>query len=717
MKKLFRPVLTFVLVAAMILSMGTAALASGTENLAYSDNSMLATKTSQLCDDGNYKIRLKVPGDDGSNLHDEVIMMVDGSYSGDDEWNSMVNTIVTIGETVLNGNGNTQLTLMAFGMGDNPVLVHAKTVNELRSVLGSLPGSLLYGRSSTNNEAGFTGVAEYIASHDDTLNEVHVFYISDGEVNTDETPANFYDWKNNGWHRFAEDLIITANFEAECGAIMEGANRSNAFLTVFGDGDVETILANATYEMMDTYNGLIWADVYAQAGLAPDGLYPVSDVERAFVDYDNTHNTYIQDNFYYALVGRSYPNRTARTVAAASALAAMNQVTSLYIIDSNGTTGWMTNIPGAEFVPAGSIANILPSLGETLTNLAKTPLNDVVISDYMSKWVLLNPESLAVVDDTTGAVIWNAMDGWAIAEELRPTDAETPVLVEEVNPNEYARGGSDTSDNGHGEIYKLTWYVKDGALLRSENYHLEYTVQVDTLEPGFCVNVDYPANGDTAISYTDENGDPHSTQIDVPTVETPASYLINVKYVDKDTGEEIARQVTVSDIPDGNSYDVTQFDAINIPGYVYDSTEGDALVGIMDSNKEITVYYSRLQDYVFSFRSGEASNVSFLYLDKETGKVIFDHKVDIGRETSFTVPARSGHISVVFVKQAKSGMLWTSEEVDDSQLADIIASVKRNNKSYKGYDAYAYGKGDHDLTYSIGNKKSNKTQTVTYSFQ
>ena len=165
------------------------------------NNVELASKNAYLMDEdiGKYRVELKVPGQDGNNKHDEVILMVDGSYSLDNEWPQMKETIIEIGKTVLNGNGNTQLTLMAFGMGDNEVLTHVKDVKDLERSLGELPGTLLYGRSSTNCEAGFTGVMEYINNHDESLNDAYVVYISDGRINTDETPHNFYNWRNNSW--------------------------------------------------------------------------------------------------------------------------------------------------------------------------------------------------------------------------------------------------------------------------------------------------------------------------------------------------------------------------------------------------------------------------------------------------------------------------------------------------------------------------------------
>ncbi len=471
--------------------------------------------------DDNYTIKLKVPGEDGENLHDEVILMVDGSYSGDNEWPSMKKAIIEIGRTVLNGTGNTQLTLMAFGMAANDVLVHIKSADALEKALGELPGYLLYGRSSTNNEVGFTAVADYIRNHDDTLHKAHVLYISDGEVNTDETPVCFDDWQNRPWyHRYNNTFVGQYTMNQEYSAIKQGANRSDAFNAIFGEGDLETLFANATNEQRLAYIDRIYQDVFADAGLDITKEYPVSVAELAFADYDNKHNTYVQDAFYVALLGRSYPNQRARAVAAAEALAAMEQVETLYIIDSNKVTvrsDWMLDIGNAKFIEALSIANLIPALSEALTNLAKTPFNDVVVTDYMSKWVNLDLASIAIVNDRTGQVIWSTEAGWQI-DTGRPTSQEVPVVVELVDAKDYAAGGPEVVGNVSGDIYRLTWYVKDGAMLRSENYHLEYRVTMDTQEEGFLYNVDHPANGLTAVSYLDENGQPCGEEIAVPEI-------------------------------------------------------------------------------------------------------------------------------------------------------------------------------------------------------
>ena len=109
-----------------------------------------------------------------------------------------------------------------------------------------------------------------------------------------------------------------------------------------------------------------------------------------------------------------------------------------------------------------------------------------------------------------------------------------------------------------------------------------------------------------------------------------------------------------------------------------------------------------------TFKSGEASNISFMLIDK-TGKVEFLYKVDIDDETSFVIPTEEGKISAVFVKQSTSGMFWFSENVDEDVEAATIACLKDNNPSYKGHNAIASGEGD--VTWAFKNNKF-----VTYTF-
>lgn len=609
----------------------------------------IADKTAELLnkEESRYEVKVNVPGEDGENKHDEVIMMVDGSYSLDNEWPHMKEAIIEIAKSVLNGNGNTQLTLMAFGMGDNIVTSHVKDVETISTFLGELPGTLLYGRSSTNCEAGYTGVEEYINEHDDTLNKAEVIFISDGNINTDETPHKFYNWKERTWSRYSLETVAKEGLGLECGRILNyGKNKSEAYKAVFGEAtDPETVLSNLTTEQAFSWAEEVWADVYEFSSLDPNEEYPVSTVERAFVYYDKENNTYIQNVFYYGLVGRSYPNRATRTPAAANQLAANEKVEHLYNVDYDGVTAWMQTGVTAEnstFIKSDGVSGLIEALKGTITNLSKTPYNDVVITDYMSKWVNLDSDSVKVVNNVTGETIYSAVDGWLIDDENRPTAQEVPVVVEKVDKADYVNGGADVDGNTNGDIYKLTWYVKDGALLRSENYSLVYEVTVDVDEEGFVYETDYPANGNTDMKYKDENGEDKTEKIDVPNV-------------------------------------------------------------------------NALKPNGVEFNKGEASHICYLRIDKD-GNVEYLSKTDFKDGDVFApIKKEDGYISAVFIKQAQSGMIWTSQKVSDEVIDNIIASVKANNKAYKGHDAVAFGIGEHKLTYKVNSKK-NKTVTYTFTY-
>ena len=123
------------------------------------------------------------------------------------------------------------------------------------------------------------------------------------------------------------------------------------------------------------------------------------------------------------------------------------------------------------------------------------------------------------------------------------------------------------------------------------------------------------------------------------------------------------------------------------------------VIAVNESNNPPTV----------SFQSGEASNISFMLIDRATGEVEFLKKIDIGGETSFEIPAEEGKISAVFVKQSTSGMFWIAEMVDAEVLESVIECLKDNNPSYKGHNAVAYGAGDHELEFKKG-------KFVTYTF-
>ena len=127
------------------------------------------------------------------------------------------------------------------------------------------------------------------------------------------------------------------------------------------------------------------------------------------------------------------------------------------------------------------------------------------------------------------------------------------VSIELVPADQYEAGGADVIGNTNGDIYKLTWNVKDDSMLRTDSYSLRYNVTVNVEEEGFNPNADHPANGNTYVTY-DDGG---YNEIEVPDVNIPA---YTVRY---ETTQETLQET--EDL----------FEGEDIPGYLGEEPEKD----------------------------------------------------------------------------------------------------------------------------------------------
>ncbi len=514
--------------------------------------------------DNSYEVKIEVPGT-GDGLHDEVILMIDGTVSYNNNvpaWEATKKAILGVAETVLDGTERTQLTLLSFGMSDNVFATGITDIDELAAMLPEDSFGLLYGVSASNFESSFSGIEEYIQLHNSELNDVRVVCISNGGLNYCDIPMAFDNRDTYFWMTDKEFVNNALNYSLLYELNSESEN-TDALFEVFGTLEA----AQAAYA--DYKNGVkveefqaqviawhkaVFDEVYEAAGMVPGVSYPVSDVEHAFLDYDNANGTFTT---YLPLVPllNNYTKNVAsealmkeRTIAAAEKVAAMDIVSEMYVVQhgSDRRADWMQKIAGSNYFHYNSLDALLDNMESFKEELAVTNYKNIVVTDYMSKWVNLDTDTVRVMNDTTGETVWSAEKGWLVAEEARPTTQETPVIIEKISPVDYDDGGEDVVGNESGDIYKLTWYVKDDALLRIDTYSLRYIVTVDTQEPGFKPGTNYPANGDTSVTYEDENGKPTGNEIKVPTVKVPAytvTYISRGKTVQKTmaliTGEAI----------------------------------------------------------------------------------------------------------------------------------------------------------------------------------
>lgn len=72
-------------------------------------------------------------------------------------------------------------------------------------------------------------------------------------------------------------------------------------------------------------------------------------------------------------------------------------------------------------------------------------------------------------------------------------------------------------------------------------------------------------------------------------------YTVTVNYYDIDTNKSIHYSNILTELTWNQEYDVSRFDAIDIDGYTYVETRGDAVTGTIDGNKVIDVYYKKVQ--------------------------------------------------------------------------------------------------------------------------
>ena len=83
MKRFFATLLALTLMFGALVSMHIKAHAVGTSL----ETSLETSRTAIAVDeDGRFRMRTEVSVDDGAKLHDEVIVMIDGSYSTNDDW-------------------------------------------------------------------------------------------------------------------------------------------------------------------------------------------------------------------------------------------------------------------------------------------------------------------------------------------------------------------------------------------------------------------------------------------------------------------------------------------------------------------------------------------------------------------------------------------------------------------------------------------------------
>lgn len=541
-------------------------------------NVLKADKTAQLVEGESFKVQVQVPGGEGEEKHDEIIVMIDGSWSVDDEWPLMREALLEIGKEFLDGTGKTQLTLMAFGMSPTVVAEHIESVADLAAITDTYQGNLLFGRSSTNIASAFEGINNYIAAHDETLRNVDVIMVTDGGINQNNNKTNWIslaDKVGTSWANYAfttelelhyfEDTVLSKELNEAFGDKVEEllvlyneyaeSNWSNTVLNkIYAVGNIK---AENGKTLAQNYVSLAFNNIFEEYGLDKEAEYPIYVIEKAFETDRRATGEHIIDAFYGVameaknITKAGYTENERCTLNACAETAKVVKNMFLMQYDNHKNSGWFNkvDIENVQHVTAGELSNVAGLISSVVAPIVTTPYNDVQITDYMSKWVNLQPETIKVVDGNGNTVAEFDAENSPKDENGNYTSylykwtdkalcaEKAPVILELVEEEDYVNGGQDVIGNESGLIYKITWNLKDGPLYRKDAFILEYMVTADEFEAGFEYGVDYPANGTTTVVYTDEKQENKETPVLVPNilVSQPEPVQVNIsgtKYLD-----------------------------------------------------------------------------------------------------------------------------------------------------------------------------------------
>ncbi len=587
-KKYAKFFLTLTLVLTLVISLATtetltiraeAAEATADEGMTFE---AVGKKTAGVTIDPDvFEINLSVPGVKAVDEYNEVIVMVDASLSQSQNLENLKKLIIGLGEKVLTEDSTMKLTLMGFGLGPRKA-GSFYSVAQLEAFLATATQEdLLQERSATNCEVGFTYVADYI-NNSPNLKNVAVVYTSDGAANMDETPLVWANWADETvfdyFKTFTKEGVIDYIIGTELEHIFAGNNpmpytfRAFPFEAgavaaaelIFGAGSeghkaALDILSDAINADPDAYVTAFLSDIFRNSGMNLNEGNSASKVEKAFQTYfrtylgvtDEAYGSYM-DLFYVILGDTGYSKLSDRYTRAAAASVSLQQnekVLGLYHVGYSGASNtWMNpekgyyegqDISKLTYVYNTDFASVVGDMIGAAEQIVTMEYRDVIVTDPMSEWVDLIPESIKIVDETTGNVVYTYADNtWSI----EPLTAEAPITVSD-------------SENGKKVI---TWKIKDGSLLYTDHYALRYLVDIDEEADGFQYGTMYPANNPTAFSYIDHNGVAQTEDIAVPDVHEE---LPTEDFKEGDKGIKVHKQ----DLKTGAPISGIQFQVYKVP--------------------------------------------------------------------------------------------------------------------------------------------------------
>ncbi len=572
MKRLASLLLAFAMILSLVAAGGWTLTASAEETAKEGmEFEIVGKKTADLMTNpGQYEVRVTVPGVQTSDEYNEIIVMVDASLSQSGNFSNLKNLLINLAKDVLSNDSSMRLTLMGFGVGPRRA-GSFYSVAQLESFLADASqDDLLQERSATNCEVGFEYVNDYINSSS-KLKKTYVIYTSDGAANLDETPLDWSKWEDTTvfdyFKTFTKEDVISYIVGTELERIYAGKDPIPATFGMFPTEAANVVIAASTSgagseahtDALDALKAKIDADgaayvtavlksIFQNSNMTWGSGYSASDVEKAFQTYfrtyvgqdDAAYGSYME--LFYAILGdtgsKLLTNRYTRAAEASVALQQNSKVLGVYHVGYSGASNtWMNpekgyydgkDISKLKYIYNTDFASVTGDMLNLTDEIVTMEYRDVTVKDPMSKWVILDEESIRIYDDSTNTKLWEN-GSWLTDVQLT---AGSPISV-------------STNEDGHREII---WKIKDGPLLHTDRYSLRYVVDVDETVEGFVYGKEYPANDPTDFTYTDHNGDPQTVPIEVPNVEEnqrpedfeEGDYGIRIYKQVKDSGKAIS---------------------------------------------------------------------------------------------------------------------------------------------------------------------------------
>ena len=512
-----------------------------------------------------------------------------------------------------------------------------------------------------------------------------------------------------------ENTVFHNNYASTAGAVFYLQENGSKILKTHGDNRSGYLkLTGCTLEYNGSPDGLIYSYVYYM----PAWIKDTTIANNACAVY-----TYHSDNRSFSVAGSTQISGDHRDSLYE------NPVRIYGALDSDASILMSEESVNHLMTQYGYLVTAAPAIPYDYNHTGKIQ-NAVIPYEYTSKAMYdLTLDDLAQVElpENSGYTNWvlTDVDGNGMLDAVPVSTAPTTVnvtLIDKFDGTEVSQTVAVSNmvknvpvcEYEHAGYYFTGWAMEDGTLIKD-------AASAAILAEGAVLTATWAV----ARPVVSIDPQPYVIMLEVgDSVELTAS-------IDNENEEDLSytyqwyRAGAAIDGATETTYTATEAEAGD---YVYKcvAIASNDTYGSNTYNKNILLHYDEpeveapVKDYVVNFESGTASHICFLYIDKETGEVVYDSKIDFNDgDTSAEIPAKDGYISAVFIKQAKSGMIWTSEEITDEAVQQaIVDSIIENDPAYKGHsDVIVSGEGSHNLTYNIGNGKKAKTQTVTYIFE